>query len=134
LPPYYCTFLWKRKDMDFSKASWFLLGFGVEVGLAPNTPPTLGFKDLLWSQGVCKGNRALYFGERSIFRFLCWVGGVPHVPKYWWWPNQMGPSETQNVVAPPHQLTKVWISITVYNRSFRVSKHKDKMLACDPAL
>jgi hypothetical protein len=22
-------------------------------------------------------------------------------------PNQMGPSKTQNVVAPPHQLTKV---------------------------
>jgi hypothetical protein len=58
--------------MDFSKASWFLLGFGVEVGLAPNTPPTPSFKTFCDLRGYAKGIMPCIVGERSIFRFLCW--------------------------------------------------------------
>jgi hypothetical protein len=79
-------FLWKIKDMDCSRASWFLLGFGVEVGLAPNTPPTPGSKTFCDPLGCVKGIMPCILGERSIFIFLCW-GVVPHVPKYWWWPK-----------------------------------------------
>jgi hypothetical protein len=70
--PIIALFFGKERIWDFSKASWFLLGSGVEVlGLAPTTPPTPGFKTFCDPRGVCKGNHALYFGERSIFRFLC---------------------------------------------------------------
>jgi hypothetical protein len=43
---YYCPFfpLEKKRYGTFLKLVGILLGYGVEVGLAPNTPPTPSFK------------------------------------------------------------------------------------------
>jgi hypothetical protein len=34
-----------------------------------------------------------YFKEGSICKLLCWGGVPPTFKKYWWWSNQMAPSE-----------------------------------------
>jgi len=71
----------KERIWDFSKASWFLLGFGVEVGLAPNTPPTPSFKTFCDPGGCAKGIMPCILGREANLQ-ISMLGGVPHVPKY----------------------------------------------------
>jgi hypothetical protein len=91
--------------MDFFKASWVLLGSGVEVGLAPNTPPTPGFKTFCDPRGYAMGIMPCILGREAYLDF--YVGGSASCSKMLVLGQiKLVPPKTQNVVAPPHQLTK----------------------------